>query len=528
MRKYLYLLLAISVMAVSCYKDNSTLDTNPLPDIKISIDGIDKGIVIGMLNDLILSPSIKAGDVDITSGLEYEWILNQNPKEFNYPNDFDVISTEKDLNYQVTQMINKDPYILSLRVTDKSTGFVYSEYWELTVSSTYGEGILVAYEEGGAHELGLIMDKDISYQFSAPEASIRTGLYEAGNGSKLSSKIKSLTYAYHVNNNVTWIATEDGDLLCLNNDGYNPLDKEMIFQPESFHVNGYYNAEAKIVAYSNDGIYSMIKNVDDRPTSSMYTFDSADMKPSNDIISSNSNSSAVAPHMAWYNETDGAFYGIGFSWHPMFEIKGKLAANSNPEVFDRSNLPGQEAIAGGVSYNSASHSFLLKDKTSGAYTVYSFTSDPCIANIASKIPESAKSIIDNAVDIFFMYDYAIMYVATETDVYAINYSSSNAVFNDSPQFSAPSGEKIAVAKLYQQGNYANNAGIFDYDDQSGKQELNNRAIYLATNKGDEGKVYVVPMVAVQASNGTLDQSKALSYEGFNKIIDITTQGITTF
>ena len=52
---------------------------------------------------------------------------------------------------------------------------------------------------------------------------------------------------------------------------------------------------------------------------------------------------------------------------------------------------------------------------------------------------------------------------------------------------------------------------------------NNKALIIVTQSAEfNGKVSIVPMK--QAGAGTLDISKALIYDGFGKILDVTTTG----
>ena len=54
-------------------------------------------------------------------------------------------------------------------------------------------------------------------------------------------------------------------------------------------------------------------------------------------------------------------------------------------------------------------------------------------------------------------------------------------------------------------------------------EWNNKAIIVTTQSSEyEGKVHIIPIT--QVASGTLDPSKAKTYDGFGKILDVTTTG----
>ena len=80
-------------------------------------------------------------------------------------------------------------------------------------------------------------------------------------------------------------------------------------------------------------------------------------------------------------------------------------------------------------------------------------------------------------------------------------------------------------KLYQQGMYItehDNVMNPEFSDNGGWEELslNNRAVVVTTQKGDEGVVYVVPMI--RFGTGDLDASSALRYDGFGRILAVST------
>ena len=61
----------------------------------------------------------------------------------------------------------------------------------------------------------------------------------------------------------------------------------------------------------------------------------------------------------------------------------------------------------------------------------------------------------------------------------------------------------------------------DYPENGGWEKLawNNRAVIVTAQKGEEGVVYVVPMI--QLGTGNLDASAALRYDGFGRILAVS-------
>lgn len=85
-------------------------------------------------------------------------------------------------------------------------------------------------------------------------------------------------------------------------------------------------------------------------------------------------------------------------------------------------------------------------------------------------------------------------------------------------------KKITKAKLYQQGQYTNQINVMTGNPPTiAPNAWNNKALIIVTQSAEfNGKVSIVPMK--QAGAGTLDISKALIYDGFGKILDVTTTG----
>ena len=140
------------------------------------------------------------------------------------------------------------------------------------------------------------------------------------------------------------------------------------------------------------------------------------------------------------------------------------------------------------------------------------------------IPSSGKELLDKAVSVFFAYKESILYIATTEGIYTIDFAGSSATVNIAPKYTVPGGEQITLAKLYVQGAFAADESSVDSDTPVyAELPLNNKSVIVATRKSElEGKVYIVPMT--QLGTGNLDASKALSFDGFGRILDVTTIG----
>ena len=127
-------------------------------------------------------------------------------------------------------------------------------------------------------------------------------------------------------------------------------------------------------------------------------------------------------------------------------------------VFDPNTMSNQTAIAAGMKEDGSIATFLLKEKNSGNYAIYTLgqykdaegvydenwnwteTSPAVPASARNKyvIPSEGKTLLDNAVSVFFAQRENVLYVATEGGIYAILYGSGDAAtVSTSPSIRQP-------------------------------------------------------------------------------------------
>ena len=215
-------------------------------------------------------------------------------------------------------------------------------------------------------------------------------------------------------------------------------------------------------------------------------------------------------------------------------------------AYDADNLGDQQVIAAGMTYTENIPALLLKDNA-GTYAIYTITPHqaeegyytdpdnwegwvvtspeiPYGPRARIEIPAEGKALLDQATGTAFCTMQAILYVATADGIYAIDFASGKAVVSD-VKFTPDAGEKITSVKLYQQGQYQYSSNMCGDGENQYRELLDwtNYAVIVTTQKSDtEGCVYVVPMT--QIGTGNLDKAQALKYDGFGKILDVTTTG----
>jgi hypothetical protein len=80
-------------------------------------------------------------------------------------------------------------------------------------------------------------------------------------------------------------------------------------------------------------------------------------------------------------------------------------------------------------------------------------------------------------------------------------------------YTAPAGENISAIKQFMQPNYRRYVSSFE--NYYKLSDLNAKALMVATYKGSEGKLHVIPQVI--DGMGTLNESNAQTFEGFGRI-----------
>ncbi len=527
----------------ACYDDESTFATDTIEQLSIEVSG-EETLYVGYLEQLDIVPEIARGKTVNPEGLEYLWEIGDEAKVES--GEYIQLGTEAELHAVINNPIAATPYYLRLTVTDKQNSDLQAvQLWQVYVRSLFLDGIVVSdTQDQTTSDLTLIMNKDFTLNYSGEEKIIRNILTNA-NGAPYDRLMTSLTYSsqgylWSSHTNLLWAVTGDGSCVRFNTQDFsengNGEDGRIIlYQPEGAKCLNFFKGQQSFFANTTHGIYSVqYVNAslfgwrDD--AASVYTID-------NNVVACSSNDGKPSAGAAWFDAEKGCFVSYeGPYGSPQYRTD--YQANI---FFDPQNMVGYTAVAGGMTFDGTIPAFLMKEKATGAYGIYTLTpyasaegvydddwnwtetvpEVPASARMKYDIPAEGKTLLDQAVSIFFANKESIMYVATASGIYAINFAGSTAVVESTPKYSAPAGEQITLAKLYAQGAfYANEQEI---NDNVPEQPLNCKAVMVATQKSDtEGKLHVVPMT--QLGTGNLDASKAMTYDGFGKILDVTTIG----
>lgn len=536
---YMIIMLLVNILSLSgCYDDKSTLAISSIDYVAIDTTGIELKQYVGYQEILDITPVIQPEK----PGLQYQWSLTDIP---NLSGELQVISTEKELHYVINRPISAQPYYLQLTITDTENDELQNTcIWEVYVQSTFTSGLLITDSKEETSDFTYIKNQTVSERYDKEEKIYRQ-ILKTANGTSYPGIISSLTFNNFGNRtNQVWAITSEGycsrfDCMDFSENGNSDSEKLLPFKPEGFKFYSFFKGHQRFFANTSNGIYSFMPlaaNLFSVPDGTV-----TGCEISNNIYANNTDESNSSYYVVWLDKGKGAFLAYTSPAFNQYAIKGYQENNA----FNPNDMGNQSAIAAITTENGKQTTFCLKQDDTGSYTIYTLNNyvaavtqwseelgetieiSPAIeASAQSKytIPDEGKALLDQAVSVFFAKKENILYVATRQGIYAIIYGMSNtATVSTLAKFSPEPGEYITLAKLFQQGYYARNINaIIGNNPSMPELPWNNRAIIVATQKNDsEGKLYVIPMTS-QVGTGNLDKSKALVYDGFNKINDVIT------
>ncbi|MDP3398694.1 MAG: PKD-like family lipoprotein [Bacteroidales bacterium] len=523
-------LLLVALLLSGCYTDKSGLDTSKINDIVIETPDMSSILRVEYLENVTFQPTVKMGSTVNPSDISYKWEINQTPGS----TDLVVLGTNRVLNTTIKNTIISAAYTLIFTAIDEKHGLEYKKSWPVFVSSSFREGIVVAETRNGTtSDLSLIMDNGITTSYDKG-LNIKYEIWKTSTGSAHPALIKSIAYSLHkpsailTKNVITTIfANKDIKMYdCQNYSVYKDAEqifpaKTASFDPQAFYTinNATWILVVNNVAYlfaNNQGITSFMM-----PASGLNYVDNAVMVADN--------AAGAGPFAFWYNNNTGKFYNISMT----FTTPASGGEYTNQGVFNPTNVPDRRMVAGDISVDGVTPTMLLKNQVTGNYELYAISFGyydanwnltPSAPKLKVELPVALTSILNSAVSIFFNMFDPIMYVATSTKIYSVNFGGG--IVSYSEKYTAPAGEQITKAKLFVQGRYRLNRTEFNavngpvYEPQL---SLNTKAVVIATQKGEfEGQIYVIPHGT--AGTGDLNAAQAKKYSGFGKVLDFTFQG----
>ena len=535
-----------------CYEDKSTYATDQIPDIVLT-DTETTSIYTGYLEQIDFAPELAQGGkvLEDNDNYTYTWELNEVPDE----NQFQTISTERELHVTVPNGISTTPYLLKLTVKDQENDLEYLFWWDLYIQSAFLDGLVISdTKDGATSDLTLVLNQKLTTNYAGKEEKIFRNILASGSSAAAyPGLLRSLTpmlfgYIYSKPKHYLWATDQNGELVRFNCEDYSVTSggDVLLYASEGqkfyklFGTGNNNSSQTLMIAMSNAGNYCIqcvSTEVFSWPNTAM---NASSMK--NGICASRSYSANNECVAAWLDEKTNKLI-VADPYFAGYLIYHTITGSG---AYDADNLGDQQVIAAGMTYTENIPALLLKDNA-GTYAIYTITPHqaeegyytdpdnwegwvvtspeiPYGPRARIEIPAEGKALLDQATGTAFCTMQAILYVATADGIYAIDFTSGKAVVSD-VKFTPDAGEKITSVKLYQQGQYQYSSNMCGDGENQYRELLDwtNYAVIVTTQKSDtEGCVYVVPMT--QIGTGNLDKAQALKYDGFGKILDVTTTG----
>ena len=231
---YLSILFA-GLLSAACYKDLSTPATTTLPDIVIS--GLDQESYYVLYGHTLSLKAKVWEDGRDDSDFTYRWEMDLRPRSGT---DRMLIGEDLTLEYKVGNTPSDHPYTLSFTARDEVTGIEAIRIMRVYVTSSLGEGLLVAHSrDGGATtEFDLVANSYVTYGFEGNTPRYTRDIYALANEEPFQGKVTALCARKTTNGavyNESWItvgtpehiinletltykkALQDGDLFNMRN-----------------------------------------------------------------------------------------------------------------------------------------------------------------------------------------------------------------------------------------------------------------------------------------------------------------------
>ena len=523
--KYVLSLLVLTVAAfmTGCYKDKSTLATNPINGVVIDTAGMSGPLYVDYAGRITLSPSVTKDGVKNPDNLIYEWSMSVNSTSPEYV----VLGDEIELDTVITHPIATTPYDLVLKVNDPENGLDTYMNWKIYVRSAFVDGLLIAdSKDGVTSDMTFIKNKSLTTNYTGEEVIYRNVFATAGKTyDRLISSLAMVTVGSTTggtHTNYVLGTDSEGSLIGFDFMDLSELEPNevAIYMSPSPVQDILYISQTLLVPLADGSVYGGLQTASTIPFSVPYT--TVLLNASNGVFVSIPTRGVGYNALTFYDKENATFRSYQTHYLPPYLLNITLQPTTDP--FDITNLPGKTAVDGGFSIDGNRMTFLMKDDATGEYAIYALSkaghdgyseTSPTGAYLLRNIPAEGKSLLDRAVATAFAYNEAVLYVAVEEGIYAMPFLNTNVSVTS--VYTPDAGEKITGIKLYRQGLETVDTSAFD----KGIQELalNNKALVVMSLKNDtEGKVSVVPMVRL--GSGELDKNSALVYDGFGKVLDV--------
>ena len=520
-------LLALAV--TGCYKDQSSLQTVPTPEISVEVKEIGEEIHIDSEDVLSIQPI-----VSVPQGAEitYKWELTK--KAGDYEKEMEVISTEQALkDYKITRPANSTtPYYLRYTITNKSFGGVEKTLqWKLYVSPVLADGLLFSFtKDGVTSDLGYIKSSEFTRDYMGKSVVI-TDLLAKNSGKAWNGLIKALNFSvkgnvYFTHTPYAWAVTEDHKLL-----RFDPLNYSLDASSDRNDLMFIEEQDPKVLQFSHCSSYIFMRTEKKayQCNSNALNFFS---EPVQGWDSETISGGVMAAHgcmseragLVWYNSDQGIFKALN---------KNSVTTFEKSEQFDPSMIKGAEAITAATTVEGPRKEpgksyFLLNEKASGSYTIYQFELKPSLKLQAGNkyvLSQEAAGILNRRTSATFAIHQPVLYVSTEDGINVITWSGDGtATVNTKAYMPLSKFGKVKLVRFYRQGEW-----VIQPHRAYFKLSPYNEAALIAVTEGSDGndQVHFIPMATDNTANlgFLLPESEIRTFSPrAGKILDIIPMG----
>ena len=510
MRKFSILLLAgLQLLLGSCYQDLSTEATLLLPDIVVT--GLEPSLDVVYGQELSVSVKAYMG-AKTTPDFEYLWEIDLHA---NDPDDRVELGTEPTLTFKVANTPSSTPYMLSVKVRDPETGLcgVRSSY--VHVSSSLGEGLLVAYSRpDGSSEFDIVASPAVTYGYTGEPRITRALFSLANNNQPFPEKVTAL-----LQTNDTQNAVYDSRRILVGSEHHitaiNPLTFQTQEKDGQLFSSTTISEFGPITALFNCGGYTSYMYVGESGYGHVCSIDNVYAKlptPSDKTV-------RFLPTNYGYGALDQGRFVLFNNGDAFYEIMAYQIMSGlkkvDADMLDFS-LDGAESLMGGC-LRGARPAFLIKDKTGALHITVMELSSTSAPDTFISIPFEGENI-DQAVSIAFCDNGDLFYYATADALYATIISGNTSLVRKLSWKPDNEGERITSIQQYRQAWYGTGQ---IYPSDYGYTLPNHRAALIITTYNDstgEGKFY---LRGFNVSTGMFTFSGDYgSFGGFGKITAI--------
>jgi len=483
-------MLASFTLLESCYKDNNNYVVDDINQANISIAADSYAVM--RLSELSIVPDIISSIHDNDS-YTYEWKVFEPKERDDYTGRVsysEILATAKDLKEIIYTPPGK--YMLLYTVTNNTTGVKSFKTFSLIVNSGFYEGLVVGYQKDNHAELGFIRtDGVISYD-----------LIQTLNGEALEGTLQEMNTLI-VKSLRRMAVTTSSNHYHIDMDGFKIMqDKTSLFStsPMDFGRSFFggnkmgrpYHAPSDIFYINSGRLYAdtgpdFVGSIGGMYSQAFY-YSAGDYELYPFLFNGRS-----ASIIYFYDNLNGKFLQSGFNKRTLTDVPFHAT-----DKFDPSNVK-KNAIAAMLGYNNNVYYVMQDGSNYYIYTMIQYNS--YMAGDIQSVDLSNAPELDQARIFDARSDQRYIYYAVKNKLYLYNLVANSARL----VLTLSASEEIADIHVYRSNMWQNTS-----------EDDFNKRIYIASNRGESGKVY---------QYGTLEDGSLLNraereFEGFGKIADV--------